>query len=127
MIRLLVGVVLATALLCAQEGTSLRGVVTDPQNRPVPGAEVRLFRQDTRSAIRTTTDQEGRYAFERLAAGSFLLQIDRESFRSLTKSVDLKAREAAEADIALEIAGVNDSVIVTASGAPQKLEEISKS
>ena len=56
---------------------------------------------------------------------AFLLQIDKESFQSATRNIELKGGDVA-AEIVLQVAGVNDSVVVTAAGAPQRLDEISK-
>jgi iron complex outermembrane receptor protein len=101
------------------------GAVKDVQGKPIADAQIRLFRQDSGASIRTSSNAEGRFSFERLAAGSFLLHVDKESFQSATRSIELKSSDFA-AEIVLQVAGVNDSVVVTAAGAPQKLVEISK-
>ena len=126
MTRFILAASLFAASLYAEGGITLRGVVKDPQSKSVDGAQIRLFRLETGASVQTSSDREGRYVFERLAAGSFLLQVDKESFQSQTRNVELKEGGAVSADIVLSVAGVNDSVVVTAAGAPQKLDEISK-
>ncbi len=125
MIRILLAAALASASLFAQAGMKVDGVVKDLHGKAVADAQVRLFRQDTGAAIRTSSNTEGRFSFERLAAGNFLLQIDKENFQSATRNIDLKGSDFA-LEIVLQVAGVNDSVVVTAAGAPQRLDEISK-
>ncbi len=125
MIRMLLATALAAASLFAQAGMKVEGVVKDPQGKSVAEAQVRLFRQDAGAPIRSSTDADGRFLFERLAPGSFLLQIDKEGFQSAARDIELKSGDFA-AGFVLQVAGVNDSVVVTAAGAPQKLDEISK-
>ena len=90
MIRMLLAAALAAASLFAQAGMKVSGSVKDPQGKSVAEAQVRLFRQDAGAPIRTSTNADGRFSFERLAAGSFLLQIDKESFQSATRNIELK-------------------------------------
>jgi vitamin B12 transporter len=125
MIHKLLPVALATASLFAQAGLKVDGVVKDSQGKSIAEADVRLFRQDTGTAIRTSTDAQGRFSFERVSAGHFLLQVDKDNFQSVTRIIDLPTL-GFSAEIVLQVAGVNDSVIVTAAGSPQKLDEISK-
>ena len=125
MSRMLLAAALAAASLFAQTGMKVSGSVKDPQGKPVAEAQVRLYRQDGGAPIRASTSADGRYLFERLAAGNFLLQIDKESFQSATRNIELKGGDVA-ADVVLEVAGVSDSILVTAAGAPQRLDEISK-
>ncbi len=126
MTRFILAVSLFATSMYAQGGITLRGVVKDPQSKSVDGAQIRLFRLETGASVQTSSDREGRYVFERLAAGSFLLQVDKESFQSQIRNVELKGGGAVSEDVVLAVAGVNDSVVVTAAGAPQKLDEISK-
>jgi vitamin B12 transporter len=123
MIRLLLAASLAASAF-AQSGITLRGRVKDPQDAAIPAATLRLFRQDTGTSLRGLTDNEGRYSFERLTAGSFLLQVEKEGFQSMTKDIEIKSDTSI--NVTLQVAGVSDSVLVTAAGAPQKLDEISK-
>ncbi len=125
MFRVLPILALTAGLLAAQDAATLRGRVTDPQGAAVAGAEVRLHRQDTGAVLRTSTSNGGDYRFERLAAGLFLLEVEKEHFRGATTAVRID-KTGATADVALALAGVSQSVVVTAGGAPQQLDEISK-
>ena len=125
MIRLLLTAAFAAASLFAQAGMKVEGAVKDSQGKNVAEAQIRLFRLDAGAPIRTSTNADGRFLLERLAPGSFLLQIDKEGFQSVARNIELKSGDVA-AEIVLHVAGVSDSVVVTAAGAPQKLDEISK-
>lgn len=124
--RLLALSVALMSAIAAQPGPTLSGQVKDPQGKPVPRADVRLFRQDTTDFARTATNGEGWFSFDRQAAGPVLLQIDKEGFRGSASNIAIKSNTPSVANITLEVAGVSDSVVVTASGTPQKLEEIAK-
>lgn len=109
-----------------QNGASLTGAIRDPQGRPVKQAQVRLFEQGT-GALHTAVSQgDGRYSFERLAAAAYLIEVEMAQFRTATASLTVAAGARTVHDVTLELAGVNQSVLVTAAGAPQQLDEIAK-
>src|SRR5262249_46460032 len=114
------------SLLAAQDGGAIRGRVTDPQSGAVPDAKVRLYRQDTGAIFQTRTSPQGEFAFEPVASGSYLVEVEKEGFQSASSSITAAAGAPTRADIALRVAGVSESVLVTAAGVPQQLNEISK-
>ncbi|HYL14047.1 MAG TPA: TonB-dependent receptor [Terriglobales bacterium] len=71
----------------SQTGTStIRGTITDPQGRVVPGATVTLTNVGT-NAVRTTKSTEtGAYTFDLIVPGTYRLQVESTGFR--TKAVD---------------------------------------
>jgi iron complex outermembrane receptor protein len=76
--------------------------------------------------LRTTTNSVGEYVFEKLAPGAFILGVEKENFRGSTTSVRIEPGAKTDADVVLDLAGVSQSVVVTAAGSPQQLNEISK-
>src|SRR5262245_35780809 len=118
--------VLLAASLDAQEGATLIGVVKDSHGAAVMEAQVRLYRQDTGVVLRSASNEKGDFRFERLAAGTFIVEVEKENFRGSTTAVRIEGSATATADIVLSVAGVSESVIVTAAGTPQQLDEISK-
>jgi vitamin B12 transporter len=126
MIQLIAMALGMAAALAAQDGAILTGAVSDPRGAAIAGAQVRLFRQDGGTVLRTVTDGRGVYRFERLAPGAFILEVEQQGFRSSTSVVRVDRSTLANSDVALALAGVHQSVIVTAAAAPQQAEEISK-
>lgn len=112
--------------LIAQEGTTLRGRVADPQGATIPDARVRLYRHDTGVALQTRSNSQGEYTFERVTPGSFLLEVEKEGFQTATTNVSVPPATPSGGDVTLRVAGVAESVVVTAAGLPQQLDEISK-
>ncbi|MCS7024295.1 MAG: TonB-dependent receptor [Bryobacteraceae bacterium] len=105
---------------------SLKGSVRDGQGKAVSGARIRLFRQDMNTFLQATADASGNFVFEQLVPGSTVLQIERDGFRSVTRSLDLAKGETRQVEVTLELAGVAQSVMVTASATPQSVDEIAK-
>lgn len=117
---------LAVASAALAQGTALTGRVTDAQGGAVPGADVRLAREDatvTRTAI---SDGTGAYRIDEVPAGVFVVEVGKPGFRRRTEVVTVTAGAAATLDIELEVAGIDDSVVVTAAGLPQVTQETSK-
>jgi vitamin B12 transporter len=127
MIRFIYVLAACAALLRAQNLTGIAGTVKDPQGRVVPGTQLHLYRQDGRSAASSTASSEaGAYRFEDLAPGTFLLEAEHNQFQTSTVTVHVKRGSVTTVDISLELAGVNQSVIVTAAGQAQTPDEVSK-
>lgn len=110
----------------AQSTLTLRGTVTDDQGGVIPEARIRVYRQDSTTRSITMTDTSGQYSVERLVPGPVIFEIEKEGFRGVTRVLDLPASREHRLDIRMEVAGVAQSVLVTATGAAQAVDEISK-
>jgi iron complex outermembrane receptor protein len=120
-------VALAAASASAGSGASLTGTVKDPQGRAVPGATLTLFSASGTAGGATTSDLAGAYRFEELPEGDYLLRAEAPGFAPfLAADIHLAAGAAATREIALELAGVREQVVVTASSTPQAPEHVSK-
>ncbi len=110
----------------AQSGSSITGRVTDPNGAAAAGAEGRLRSRSGAQSI-TITDDNGAYAFKNLASGDYVLEIKARGFVSFTSNELSVARgQALNNDVKLSIEAVSESVIVTASGTVQRIDETSK-
>jgi vitamin B12 transporter len=119
---------LTAALLVPQSVTfadSLKGVISDPQGRAVPDAQVRLFDRNTGEFRGTTSSSEGGYAFDGIPSGDYLLEADASS-AALTASRNLTVNGEQSVDLNLRISPANTEVLVLASGTPLTLQEVSK-
>src|SRR6185503_19584761 len=72
---LLLAMALAVPAPAAAQTSSISGVVKDPQEAVVPGAEIVL--RNARSAATPTavTDGQGRYAFSTLPPGTYTVEV----------------------------------------------------
>ena len=108
-------------LLAAQpalaQSRGINGVVRDPQQAVVAGAEVVLI--NSRTAVRATalTDGLGRYSFAPPAPDTYVVEVHAKGFKVVTsEAIALAAGESVTQDFVLALAGTNESVTVTGIG-----------
>jgi len=110
----------------AQDGASLQGTISDELGAKVPGAEVRL-RSRAGSQASTRTDREGKFEFNDLKTGDYLIEVKARGFADITSpEIRLEKGKIESVDLHLKIAAINESVVVTATGTFQREDEVSK-
>src|SRR6187401_2431556 len=72
---LLLAAALAVPAPAEAQTSSISGVVTDPQEAVVPGAEVVLRNARAVATPTAVTNGEGRYAFSGLPPGTYIVQV----------------------------------------------------
>lgn len=125
-------VLLLTALYSAgtvfgQVSAPLRGLVIDPQGRPVAAAQLSLFNSANAARIDQVQSVDGRFEFSGIPGGRYLIQAVAEGFRQTTVPVDFHPGGAGTLEVRLQIEGVQQSVVVTAEAGAQSMDEIAKS
>jgi outer membrane cobalamin receptor len=114
-----------SAFAVGQAG-ALRGVIQDPQSSAIPNAVITVFPRDGGTPSSTTSDASGMYRLDGLPAGDYILRAEAPGFAPfLDAGVQLTAGTS-EKNVALEVAGAREQVVVTASGTSQTLDEVSK-
>src|SRR5215469_7653817 len=119
MLRILafLSLVSASLLSSGQTGTStIRGTVTDPSGRVVPGATVTLSNVAT-NAVRTTKSTDaGTYVFDLITPGVYTVQVELRGFRrKVFENVEALIGKPTEANVTLEVGAVNEVVEVSSS------------
>src|SRR5215472_18068244 len=110
----------------AAAGARLQGRVLDESGGAIAGATVRLSSREG-FAWSSVTDPSGAYSFDRLKAGDYALEIDAHNFRRQVETLRLDSQEDRALDVTMRAAGVDEQVIVTATGSAQSIDETSKS
>src|SRR4030095_106353 len=64
--------------------------------------------------------------FEHLYPGDYVLEVSQIGFSNATHTVQIEKGTPASLDIVLEVGGLNETVMVTSSGTPQTVDEVSK-
>jgi outer membrane cobalamin receptor len=96
------------------ESGAIAGTVTDPDGRPVGGAEVLLTRAAS-VALRTRTDADGRYELREVPPGRYEVTVAREGFLADPREVTITSGDARHVDLQLHVAALSEAVVVSAS------------
>ena len=113
---------LATVALAQDASTgALRGTVTDAAGSRIAGATVVLVNTATGLRYSTSTDSEGRFAFELLPPGDYSARTESAGMSPQTAPrLHVDVGGATELELKLAVAGAKESV--TVSGEPQLIE-----
>lgn len=101
---------------------SLRGNVQDPQGKAIDGARLVLYRQGASTALATQWSANGEFVFAAAKPGKYLLQVSADGFRQASLLVDGDQILS----IRLQLDGVDQRLFVTAEGAAQTIDQVSK-
>src|SRR5438132_3927602 len=112
---------LFSVVTTAQQGTSVRGVVTDQQGNVVAGATVTLINPATTASRITTTGDGGVYSFEAVSPGDYRLEVEAKGFKKAAiTNVHALVSKAVPIDVQLEVGNVTETVTIV-SGAGEVL------
>jgi hypothetical protein len=98
--------------LSAQATGDLRGTITDPSGAAVPGAKITLSSTETGETRTTTSDAEGRYAFNLLKAGAYAVTVEADGFRRTTGTGNVLTAQLVTLDLRVEVGQVTEQVVV---------------
>lgn len=97
-----------------KHGATIRGTVYDPNDRPVPDAEVTLLGSITISSD-TRADSHGEYRFDGLASGNYTIVANVSGFASVSTDIRLAGDAESISDLHLRLSAVQEKVVVSAS------------
>lgn len=101
--------------MAAQSGATVEGTVSDPQQRPIPGVEVRLEQIETGVARAARTAADGRFVAVALAPGPYRVTARHSGFQVLERrGMHLVSGRVARLDLELRIGVPSESITVTA-------------
>jgi hypothetical protein len=94
----------------------VRGVVHDPQHRPVADAAVKLKSATSDWAQTAQTDQDGAFLFTAVPVGDYQVTVTRSGFAEEQETVTVVSASSPTLHFQLKIASVNQTETVTAEG-----------
>jgi hypothetical protein len=103
---------------------TVRGIVHDPQHRPVPGSEVVLKAQSSDYTQKTETDANGEFHFYAVPLGAYTITVTDASFAVQEQSLTVLSGTAPILHIELHIASQSQSITVSAEAAPGQTESV---
>ena len=113
--RFLAGMILllGVTMTYASVVGSVRGVVHDPQHRPLAGATVTLAAQGSDFKLNASTNNSGEFAFAAVPAGQYSVTVTFDSFHPVTQAVTVMSTDAPVLHIQLAIATKDQTVTVS--------------
>src|SRR6266446_1275870 len=114
---------LASAALATVFG-AVRGIVHDPQHRPVPGIQVILKAKASDFAVTTQTDANGEFHFDAVPLGHYTVTVSDASFAAEEQIVTVLSGTAPILHFELRVASQNQSVTVTADVASLQTQSV---
>ena len=118
-------VVFATNVF-AQGTSGIIGSVGDEGGAAVAGALV-ILTFESGTQLTTTTDVRGVFQFTNVKAGAYLVEVKARGFSVFTsEQIQLERGEKKSIPVQLKVAAINANVIVTATGTPQRADEVAK-
>ena len=105
---------------------TLRGVVHDPQHRPIANAEVTLQASESTFLLHAATASNGTFEITQIPIGVYRLEVSASGFAELTQPLTITSSANPVLHIPLAVANSEESVVVSASdGSPEELDAIS--
>ncbi len=93
---------------------SVRGVVHDPEHRPIAGAAVKLQSATSDFSLATKSDQNGEFTFNPVAVGDYVITVETSGFALAKQNVTVIADSSPVLHFLLELAPVTQTETVTA-------------
>lgn len=108
--------VVGILILCTNAfSQTLSGRVTDPVGKPLAQARLLLIDSSGAAVSTTRSDPQGRYRFEPVPAGVYRLFLRQSGFQQAQVEIRLLAGQQIERDLALQMEGIAEHVVVTAT------------
>ena len=109
--------ILSCGLAVAQTGSSsIRGLVTDPQGRPVMGATVTLANDERNFSRTQTTSEDGGYLFSAVPPGTYHISVEVSGFKKASvTNLQAQVDTPSDVDVQLEVGNVSETVTVSSS------------
>jgi outer membrane receptor for ferrienterochelin and colicin len=95
--------------------STVKGVVHDPQHRPVAGATVTVKARQADWTHTTTTNTDGAFQVAAVPVGEYTLTVSFQGFVTAEQRITVVSDTAPELHIQLELAGVRENVTVAGS------------
>jgi hypothetical protein len=92
---------------------SVRGVVHDPQHRPIQGAHLTLKAQNSDWTQSQDSDDHGEFIFTSVPIGNYTVTVSSMGFQQMSQGVIVQSDTSPVLHLQLAIEGVNENVSVT--------------
>jgi outer membrane receptor protein involved in Fe transport len=103
----------------ATNSVNLRGIVHDPQHRPIDGAQVTVRARNSDWSKTVQSDPDGQFALDAVPEGDYRVRIEAQGFEAFEQLIAVTVGKTPVLHFQLQLAGIKQTVEV--SGAANKL------
>jgi carboxypeptidase family protein/TonB-dependent receptor-like protein len=108
----------------AAELTAVRGVVHDPQHRPIADATVTLRAAHSDFVVRETTNTSGEFSSSAVPPGVYVVTVAQAGFTTTTQSITIASDTTPVLHFELQVASVQQSVVVNSDASVVNPESV---
>ena len=101
---------------------NIRGIVHDPQHRPIAGVEITLKSATSAWTQTTQTNPNGEFHFDAVAIGEYSITIHHPGFRDVSENLVVTSGSSPLLHFELKIASATQSVEVSAEEQSQEID-----
>jgi hypothetical protein len=112
--QILLTTILLTLAAFANDYGAVRGVVHDPQHRPIQNAMVMLKSRSSDLAKSVTTDATGEFQFNAVALGDYSVSVASEGFAQTAQDVTVLSGSVPVVHFQLRLASASEKIVVSA-------------
>jgi outer membrane cobalamin receptor len=103
---------------------NVRGIVHDPQHRPIPGAEVQLKAASSDWSQTTQTNPDGEFTFAAVPLGDYIITTMASGFEKSAQSITVFSDSSPILHFMLAIAGISQTATVSAQAETANVESV---
>jgi len=108
----------------AAELTAVRGVVHDPQHRPIAGATVTLRAAHSDFLVSEKTDSNGEFSLSAVPPGVYIVTAAQTGFTTTTQSITVASDTTPVLHFELQVGSVQQSVVVNSDASAVNTESV---
>jgi len=94
---------------------TVRGIVHDPQHRPIQGSHITLKAQDSDFTQSADSNSDGEFNFSSVPIGNYTVTVSSKGFQEVRQEITLESDTSPVLHFQLPIAAANEKVIVSES------------
>ena len=117
LLRVGVLILVSAATIHAGIFGTVRGIVHDPQHRPIPGATVTLRARSTDWTKQTQTNADGEFVLEAVPVGDYVMRVVHSGFKPIERDLSVVSGSAPILHFPMELGTVEEKVVVSGSAA----------
>ena len=103
---------------------AVRGIVHDPQHRPIAGAKVVLSSATSSYSLTTTTNQDGEFTFNPVPLGDYKVTASQNGFETATEALTVASATSPIVHFALNVGSINQTATVTGEAATASVQTV---